>query len=321
MSARPLVSIVVNNYNGEKYLAECLESILALEGDFDTQVILIDDASTDRSVDIIERYRKHANFEIIVNRNNAGAAHCIDAAFSRAKGDFFARIDYDDKFKKTAVQKGIEALRCNLKAGMSCGGAQMIDSDGRPSGLTSPIAQGYPAGSADHFLNLLDHYFVTAPTILARAEVWKRALPLPEAMNFADWYMTLKMCETSELCIVDDVLADYRVHPQNMHSTMVRDGSGEKMTWRILDHFTQESPRAPETVAKRNVIFARHSKEWGDRYFGAQMFTEARRSYARALRLKPSIVDAAMLRRIASTYISHSRYERLKSTLGAWRAK
>jgi glycosyltransferase involved in cell wall biosynthesis len=321
MNPRPLVSIVVNNYNGEKYLAECLDSILALEGDFDKQVIVIDDASTDRSTEIIDAYRKHRIFEFIVNSKNIGAAASINAGFFKARGEFFARIDYDDKYHRAAISIGIDALRRHPKASLVCGGVQMIDSDGKHCGLSSPVMQGHEAGSADRFHELLEHYFVTAPTVVARAAAWRKALPLPEGLNFADWYMTLAMCETGELCVLDEVLADYRVHPQNMHSAMVTDRSGETMTWRILEHFTKNSSRAHETAAKRNAIFARHWKEWGDRYFGAKMFEDARRCYWRALRLKPSTVGARTLRRLGATYLEPERYERLKSALGAWRAK
>lgn len=308
----PLISIVVNTYNGARYLPECLDSILALKGNYPLQIIVVDDASQDDTAAVLSRYADE-RIEFIQFAHNKGAAEAVNAAFAAVRGTYTARIDYDDRYRPKFLIHALEALANHPKAGLVCGGVQMIDRDGMPIGLASPLQQGYAAGCGDHFLNLLRHYFVTAPTLLARTEIWQRAIPLPTGMNFGDWYMTLKMAEVSELCIIDDTLADYRIHPLNMHSTMVLDGSGERTTWRVLDHFTSESKRANEIKEFRSEIYARHAAEWGDRYFGAQMFRDARRCYLKAIGLAPrQHLRAELAWRLAGTWLGVARYEWLK---------
>jgi len=308
----PLVSIIVNTYNGARYLPECLDSILALEGGFPMQIIVVDDASQDDTPAVLARYRDE-RIQFVRHEHNKGAAEAVNTAFGLVRGEFVARIDYDDRYRPHFLLRTIEALQHSPKAGLVCGGAQMIDRDGEPSGLSSPVQQGYAAGCGDHFLNLLRHYFVTAPTLLARTEIWKRAIPLPAGMNFCDWYMTLTMAEVSDLCVIDDTLAEYRIHPLNMHSAMVMDGSGECTTWRVLDHFTAESSRAHETTRYKAGIYARHAAEWGDRYFGADMYRDARRCYLRALALSPhQHLRPGVMRRLAGTLLGTRLYRQLK---------
>lgn len=311
-NAAPLISIIVNTYNGARYLPECLDSILALEGGFPLQIIVVDDASQDDTPGVLASYRD-ARILFVRHERNKGAAEAVNTAFGLVRGEFTARIDYDDRYRPHFLARALETLNKNPKAGLVCGGVQMIDRDGNPSGLSSPVRQGYAAGCSDHFLNLLRHYFVTAPTLLARTAIWKRAIPLPAGMNFCDWHMTLTMAEVAEVCILDDTLADYRIHPLNMHSTMVLDGTGERTTWRVLDHFTSESARAKEISPYKNSIYARHAAEWGDRYFGANMYREARRCYLKALHLAPvPHLRPQLLWRLTGTLLGARGYAWLK---------
>lgn len=311
----PQISIIVNTYSGARYLPECLDSILALEGGFSMQVIVVDDASPDDTTAVMARYRDE-RIQFVRHEHNKGAAEAVNTAFNLVRGEFTARIDYDDRYHPHFLLCAVEALRNNPKAGLVCGGVQMIDREGKPCGLSSPVLQGYAVGCGDHFLNLLRHYFVTAPTLLARTEIWKRAIPLPAGMNFADWYMTLKMAEVSEVCVIDGTLADYRIHPLNMHSTMVVDGSGERTTWRVLDYFTGESARADEVKKFRTGIYARHAAEWGDKYFGADMYSAARRCYLRAIKLAPSrYIRNRIAWRLVGTLMGPSLYQKIKMKL------
>lgn len=315
IESAPFISIIVNTYNGARYLPECLDSILALEGNYPLQIIVVDDASQDDTPAVLNRYFDD-RIEFIQLAHNRGAAEAVNTAFAAVRAPYTARIDYDDRYRPHFLVRAMEALERNPKAGLVCGGVQMIDPDGAPAGLTSPLEQGYEAGCGDHFLNLLRHYFVTAPTLLARTDIWRRAIPLPLGMNFGDWYMTLKMAEISEVFIIDDTLADYRIHPLNMHSTMVLDGSGERTTWRVLDHFTSESTRADEIKEFRSEIYARHAAEWGDRYFGVQMNGDARRCYLEALGREPrKYFSAEILWRLVGTWMSPNQYKWFKQKI------
>jgi hypothetical protein len=164
----------------------------------------------------------------------------------------------------------------------------MINPEGVPGVTAGPADYGEEPGSRDRFASMLERHFVTAPTILGRTSHWRRAIPIPAGMNFCDWYMNLTMAETAPVVVIDKIVADYRVHPLNMHTTKVRSGMGERVTLQVLDRFLYNSPRSAELAPRASAILALHYADWGDKYFGARMDADASRCYRAALRFDPA---------------------------------
>lgn len=309
----PLVSIVVNVFNGERYISECMDSILALEGGYPLQIVVIDDASTDATDAILRRYGDSL-IEHIRLPHNEGAAAAINHAFACVSGEYLARIDYDDRYRRNFLTESLPALERYPDAAFVCGGVRIIDKDGTPGALASPADYGETPGSRDRFASMLRRHFVTAPTILARTHHWLRATPIPAGMNFCDWYMNLIMAESAPVVVIDKTTADYRVHPLNMHTTKVVDGMGERVTFEVLDRFLDNSPRSAELSGEAQAIRAVHYAEWGDRYFGHGMDTAAFRCYWRALRFDAHQAwRGRFLHRMLGLLVGRRSYERAKA--------
>jgi glycosyltransferase involved in cell wall biosynthesis len=315
----PLVSIIVNVFNGERYLRECLDSIVALEGDISKEVIIIDDASTDGSAAVIAEF---ANSEVqcIMLEKNIGAAAAINRATEAVRGQFVARIDYDDRYRPDFLRASLSALEQHPEAALVCASAMTIDPDGVPGSRVGPEGHGQRPGCGDSFAELLRSNFVTAPTLLARTRYWRQAYPIPMGMDFCDWYINLVMAEAAPVVVLDRVTADYRVHPLGMHYTKVRSGMGERVTREVLDRFLGTSPRAGELAGAARAIRAGHAKDWGDKYFAAHLHRDALRCYWESLRLEPAgILGLGMMRRITGMVIGRNRYETAKALLGTAR--
>lgn len=93
--ALPLISVVLPVYNGEKYLAEAIDSILAQTFE-DFELIMIDDGSSDGSQQILSEYeRRDARVRVIV-RENRGLATTLNDSIDIARGAWVARMDQDD---------------------------------------------------------------------------------------------------------------------------------------------------------------------------------------------------------------------------------
>ena len=89
------VSIIITNYNYSKYLARCLRSCMSQVMDIkDFEIIVVDDASTDNSINILNAFRR--NVKIIKNKKNIGVAKSVNKAVKIAKGEYFVRVDADD---------------------------------------------------------------------------------------------------------------------------------------------------------------------------------------------------------------------------------
>lgn len=309
---RPLISIIVNVYNGERYIGECLDSICRLRGVFPLQVIVIDDASSDRTAKLLERYGE-ADFDIIRLAENVGAAAAINHAFTLVQGEFVARIDYDDRYHANFLVDSVEALQRHPEAAFVCGAVRMIDSEGVSGATAGPAEYGEESGCRDRFASMLERNFVTAPTILGRTSHWQRAIPIPAGMNFCDWYMNLTMAEMTPVVVLNKVTADYRIHPLNMHATKILDGMGERVTFQVLDRFLYNSPRRAELAPRASAIMALHYADWGNKYFGAGMNADALRCYWAALYFDPSQSwKGSFLHRHVGLLMGRGAYERAK---------
>lgn len=90
----------------------------------------------------------------------------------------------------------------------------------------------------------------------------------------------------------------------------------DRTTWRVLNHFTGESARAEEIRPYQDSIYVRHAAEWGDRYFGANMYRDARRCYLKALRLAPgSHLRPQLLWRLTGTFLGARGYAWVKQQI------
>lgn len=106
----PKVSVLVAVYNAEAFLPVCLDS-LSGQSYRNIQVICIDDASTDNSLNILHDYAMRDNrIEVIHLEENGGQAHARNCGLQRASGDFVCMVDADDWLSADAIERMVEAF-------------------------------------------------------------------------------------------------------------------------------------------------------------------------------------------------------------------
>ena len=104
--AMPKVSVIIPFYNVEKYLRECLDSILS-QTFKDFEVICVDDGSKDASVDILREYIDNDDRFILLKQANQGAAAARNYGMSIAKGNYLLFLDSDDVFSEMLLEKSV----------------------------------------------------------------------------------------------------------------------------------------------------------------------------------------------------------------------
>lgn len=97
------VSVIIPVYNVEKYLTECLDSVVS-QNVQNMEIICINDGSTDGSVDILSMYEKKDSRVIIVNQENKGLSCARNTGIDHAKGDYLFFLDSDDCLAKNALK-------------------------------------------------------------------------------------------------------------------------------------------------------------------------------------------------------------------------
>ena len=104
MFSKPKISIIIPVYNVEKYLCECLDSILNQTFQ-DFEIICVDDGSTDRSLDILQEYKRKDDRFVIIQQNHFGAGFARNSGIRIAYGKYIQFLDADDYFESTMLEE------------------------------------------------------------------------------------------------------------------------------------------------------------------------------------------------------------------------
>jgi glycosyltransferase involved in cell wall biosynthesis len=122
-----LISVVMPVFNAEKFLAYAIESILNQTYP-DFEFIIIDDGSTDDSLEIINKYEKQDDrIKVIINNGNIGLAKSLNKGIELAKGKYIARMDADDISLPERFEKQISFLENNPSIGVLGTSFKLID--------------------------------------------------------------------------------------------------------------------------------------------------------------------------------------------------
>lgn len=209
----PLVSIVVNNYNYERFLREAIKSALN-QSYRHTEIIVVDDGSTDGSREIISSFGDRV---ISIFKENGGQASAFNVGINAASGEFIVLLDADDILSPTAVEV---ALR-NHEDGCSrvSGQLKFIDSSGEPIGRETR----YKVYLKDAITGYaLTGEFPAVPTSgnFFSSAILKRIIPIPEEEYriSADLYLLVETAMRGHVKVIPDVLAHYRLHGRNNFS-------------------------------------------------------------------------------------------------------
>ena len=124
-----LVSVITPCYNGEKYIKETIDSVIA-QTYSNWEMIIIDDGSTDKSGEIIDQYLKKDKRIKLICQKNAGSAAARNNGIKRAEGRYIALLDADDLWKPFFLEKQIAYMKKNDAVCVFCSYAR-IDSQSK----------------------------------------------------------------------------------------------------------------------------------------------------------------------------------------------
>lgn len=208
---RPLASIIINNFNYERYLGQAVKSALS-QTYSNTEVIVVDDGSTDGSRAVIESFGSQIR---PVFKSNGGQPSAINAGFQASRGDLVANLDADDLYDPTAIERVVSTWSENaVKAHFPL---RVINSDGVDCGTLNPRAK-LASGDVSKIL-LAKGKYISAPStgnIYSRS-VLEKILPIPEdTWDHFDSYLETLAPFYGSVIAFDEPLGSYRIHDQNM---------------------------------------------------------------------------------------------------------
>jgi len=132
---RAKVSIIIPVYNEERYLRECLDSVLA-QTLRPIEVLCVDDGSSDNSLSILNQYAKKYNFIKVHKQKNLGSGTARNYGIKNASGEFIAFMDSDDRYPDNRVLEDLYHNAKNNKLCISGGSMSYMDENGNPLDFT-----------------------------------------------------------------------------------------------------------------------------------------------------------------------------------------
>lgn len=198
-----LVSCVVTVYNGERFLAEAIDSVLD-QTYSNRECIVVDDGSTDRSAGIIARYGQRVR---CVRQPNAGPGAALNLGLHHATGQFLAFLDCDDLWHPGKLERQVAVLEEN---------PDLQGCVARVRNFLDPSIEA-PAVPAGVDLDAAVPGFVTG-TLLARRSAFERTGPFSEARRHTaapEWFIRARELSLP-VQVLDDVLLYRRIHDRNL---------------------------------------------------------------------------------------------------------
>ena len=219
LGERPLVSVLVSNFNYAAYLGEAIEGVLG-QTYGNLELIVCDDGSTDGSREVIERYAGLDTRLRPIFQENAGQAAALNAAFQASSGEVISLLDADDVFLPEKLQRVVEAFVSHPGSGFAIHRMRRVDR-GRGYWGEIPLVFGMPSGWRGASLPLTA---TTMPPGLPpcsglslRRAVAERLFPLPTGLRaYADTLIQILAPRITPIVAIEALLAEYRVHGGNV---------------------------------------------------------------------------------------------------------
>lgn len=261
-SAPPRVTFVVPAYNYGRFLAQAVDSLLNQTFQ-DLHVIVIDDASTDNTPAIMERYASHPRVHSIRRERNKGHIAAHNEGIAMAQGEFVGLMAADDyALKANAVERQLACFEADPKVGMVYGAVMRVDGDGRPLHEHLPWSDNYIRTGEEEFARLLDGNYVQPSGALVRKAVHDRIGAYdPRLPHAGDWELWLRIAAAGySIGYVADSLYAYRIHSTNMsHSKVPPSQANEELLLTIENAFAALPPTAPAELRARKAWALRHA--------------------------------------------------------------
>lgn len=202
---KPIISVVMSVYNGEKYLREAIDSILS-QTFTDFEFIIVDDGSTDNSLEIIKSYNDARI--VMINQKNAGAAAGRNNAIQNANCDYIAILDADDIAMHDRLEIQYKYLinnPCCVAVGTN---AEIIDKNG-----TYIYTRSLPQTSLE-LINGLPHQIpFIHPSVMMRKKALVEAGMYPDVPIAQDLFLFNKIARYGDFANINKPLIRYRYSP------------------------------------------------------------------------------------------------------------
>lgn len=220
MTAEPgiKVSIPIITYNHERYIGKALDGVLMQKTDFDYEIVVGEDCSTDSTRSIILEYQaKHpGRFKLFLNEKNLGMHRNAAQTLQACRGKYIAMLDGDDYWTSPdKLQKQVDFLEGHPECSVCFHDALIVYEDGGRE--PEPYRPSQKPFSTVEDL-LVDNYIPTA-SVMYRSGLYQKVPDWVGALKMGDWLIHILNAHHGKIGYLDERMAVYLVHAGGVWST------------------------------------------------------------------------------------------------------
>lgn len=274
---KPLVSVIIPNYNYARYIREAIDSALAQTYP-NIEVIVVDDGSKDESQKISESYGDRI---ITILQENSGVAAARNNGVKNSSGEYLAFLDADDVWLPRKIEKQVDLFESQQDLGLVHVGVKEIDTSGN---MLQTRLDGM-SGNVSHEFLLFER-----PVVLGGGSgmmIPHRVFDELEGFDLllltsADWDLFYRVSRSYKIGFVPEVLLKYRIHGSNMHGNIKR---MEREMFYGFDKAFCENAADVQSIRRRS--FGNLHKTLAGSYFHAGNYGDFIRHGLKSLILRP----------------------------------
>jgi glycosyltransferase involved in cell wall biosynthesis len=209
---QPLISIIMNCYNGEKYLNEALNTVLN-QSYTNWEIIFWDNQSVDDSCQIFKSYNDK-RFKYFLSNEHTTLGKARNLAVEKASGDWLAFLDSDDEWLFDKLEKQVSSIKNHSNnLGLVYGNVNNLIENGVSYKIFTP--QKFPEGYI--FNELLLENFISLLSALVKKEAYIKVGGVDASFKQSEDYdLFVKVSRLYNAAFVESVIAKYRLHPGNI---------------------------------------------------------------------------------------------------------
>lgn len=284
------VTLVVPCHNYADYVTECVDSVLDQRFGGLLQVIIIDDASTDRSWDVLQRYARESRVVLVRHDHNAGHVATYNEGMARAEGQYVVILSADDMARdRDALSVQTELMERHRSVAFVFSDVDILDERGRTLGRRT---LGLPTviPGAVMFRRLLLENVVAHSGTMVRRSYFEEIGPFDEALVYThDWDQWLRLTARYDAGFVPRPLYGYRIHGRQLHA---RDYSRSMSEWLVvLDRACASDREVPPALYRLSLAMGYTARAHA--YMARGDFRAGLKDLAAAVRLCPPALLSA----------------------------
>ncbi len=222
-TSHPKVSVVMPVLNGERYIAEAVESVLDQNYPSSSiELIVVNDGSTDGTVRLLEKYQGRVN--CVHHQRNLGIARSVNDGVNAATGDLISFLDSDDGWLPDFLKTQVDYLLKHPDVAMVHSDFMTIDENGAV--LEASVAKCRNRGvrpSGYIFPQLFMDSLICGNTVLIRKKCFDELGGFDQNLRMGDYDLWLRIAKNYKIDYVDQVLTKYRQHTSQTHRNLAQE--------------------------------------------------------------------------------------------------